>query len=505
MPSIAAKRMSESSPKYCAVTLGCKVNQYETEYLCQGLELLGYRPAQPGQQCDLCVVNTCTVTAEADHKSRKAVRQLARRFPQARMIVMGCYAARAAEELAALCHNAQVIPDKQQLPQLLVELGLDVPPLGLRRFGDRKRAYVKIQDGCNMPCSYCIIPKVRPVLKSRPADEVIAEISRLAANGHREVVLTGIHLGLYGADVGRRFSGSLQKPRGAAPTDDAAGTNLTALLRQILRLPGRFRVRLSSLEASEVTDELLAIIGHDPQRFCQHLHLSMQSGSDAVLRRMRRPWPAQRFVERCLQIRDRLPSLALTADVIVGFPGETEEDFAATCQAVEKIGFAKLHVFRFSARPGTAAAELTEPVPDSIKHQRAQRLIALGRRMRRQYMRSLLGQRLEVLVEESAAVRSAPRRDGRDTGDCGAACDRRWQNRKTAAPPCKAIPFPTASAASDASQFASAAAPSLLLGTASQYVPVELCGPTDWVGELVTATGCEVHGDRLRAVVDRLV
>jgi len=487
-------------PRYHAVTLGCKVNQYETEYLCQGLESLGYRPAQPGEQADLCVVNTCTVTTEADHKSRKAIRQLARRFPQARLIVMGCYATRAAEELSALPGVAEVITDKQQLPQLLMRLGLSVPPLGVGRFGNRKRAYVKIQDGCNMPCSYCIIPKVRPVLISRRPHEVLDEISRLVASGYREVVLTGIHLGLYGADFGHCPLHAGEPSQSLAAAHSAGATHLTALLRQVLQLPGKFRVRLSSLEASEVSDELLSIVCDNPQRICQHLHLSMQSGSDAVLRRMRRPWPAQRFLERCLQIRDRLPGMALTADVIVGFPGETEEDFAATCQAVEAIGFAKLHIFRFSPRPGTAAAKLPERVPNSIKQQRAERLGAIGDRLRRQYMQTLLGQRLEVLIEESVPAGGIGQPPVCATRSCRPQPD--WSPPQLETP---RSPSETTEPVADRAEATpgcsiTAGAPAVLLGTASQYVPVELPGDRQWVGELVEATACAVDGDRLRAV-----
>jgi len=486
-------------PRYHAVTLGCKVNQYETEYLCQGLESLGYRPVQPGEQADLCVVNTCTVTAEADHKSRKAIRQLARRFPQARVIVMGCYATRAAEELSALPGVAEVITDKQQLPQLLMRLGLSVPPSGVGRFGNRKRAYVKIQDGCNMPCSFCIIPKVRPVLISRRPDQVLDEISRLVASGYREVVLTGIHLGLYGADFRCCPPDTSKAAQSLAAAASAGAAQLTALLRQIVRLPGKFRVRLSSLEASEVSDELLSILRDSPQRICQHLHLSMQSGSDAVLRRMRRPWPARRFLERCLQIRDRLPGMALTADVIVGFPGETEEDFAATCQAVEAIGFAKLHIFRFSPRPGTAAAELPGRVPNSVKQQRAERLEAIGDRLRRQYLHSLVGQRLEVLIEQWAPASGIGQRQACATASCRPGSDCFLPQSETSGSPRRASAPTTDQAEPTLANFDKACTPAVLLGTASQYVPVEVPGDCRWVGQLVVATARAVKGDRLRA------
>ena len=204
---------------------------------------------------------------------------------------------------------------------------------------------MKVQDGCRNGCSYCIIPQVRPVLVSRPAGEILAEIGRLTAAGFAEIVLTGIHLGHYGAD---------------APDNE---NDLAGLLCRIIALPGEFRVRLSSIEASEVTPELLDLLAARPDRLCPHLHLPLQSGSDAILQKMRRRYSAAEFIERCRAIRRRLDVPALTTDVIVGFPGETEADFAATCRAAEEIGFSKIHVFRFSPRPGTAAAAMPNRVP----------------------------------------------------------------------------------------------------------------------------------------------
>src|SRR3972149_741887 len=194
-------------PTFKPLPLGCKVNQYETEYVREGLVRLGYREAEEGEPADLCLVNTCTVTAEGDLKSRKGIRQLARQNPQAEIVVRGCYATRAPEAVAALPGVAEVVTDKRQLPELLARFGLVDLPDGISSFGRRHRAYVKVQDGCRMPCSYCIIPKVRPVLASRPVDDVLHEIRRLVAHGHREVVLTGIHLGHYGVDFREGGSG----------------------------------------------------------------------------------------------------------------------------------------------------------------------------------------------------------------------------------------------------------------------------------------------------------
>ncbi len=363
------------------VTLGCKVNQYETEYLREGLALLGYREADKGETADLCIVNTCTVTAESDRKSRKTIRHLAKENPAAQIIVMGCYATRSPAEAASLPGVVEVVTDKRELPALLQRLGLVDPPNGISTFGHRHRAYVKIQDGCRMNCSYCIIPKTRPVLTSRRPPQVLDEIRRLVKNQFREIVLTGIHLGHYGGDL------------------KAESPNLSALLREIAQLDGEFRVRISSIEAAEATPELLAVMADYPQRICPHLHLSMQSGCDAVLQRMRRRYTAQEFIDRCRRATDSLDNPALTTDVIVGFPGETEAEFEQTCRTVEKIGFSKIHIFRFSPRAGTPAATMPNQIPGNIQRERFERLAAIAGPLREAFFQSLLGRRLQVLLE----------------------------------------------------------------------------------------------------------
>lgn len=252
------------------VTLGCKVNQYETEWVRQSLASVGYRDAGDGEAADLCVVNTCTVTAEGDSKSRQVIRQLARRNPGTRIIVLGCYATRAPQEVAALPAVAEVVTDKRELPDLLGRFGVIDVPNGISRFRHHRRAYVKVQDGCMLHCSFCIIPSVRPHLASRPAEHIVDEVSRLVDNGHREVVLTGIHLGHYGVEWNR-----------ARPKHQ--WLRLSHLLERLAALPGEFRIRLSSIEANEITRELIAVMAEHPRRICPHLHVSMQSGSDAVL------------------------------------------------------------------------------------------------------------------------------------------------------------------------------------------------------------------------------
>ncbi len=375
------------------VTLGCKVNRYETEYVRQGLLKAGYRDAQGDEPAELCIVNTCTVTTEGDAKSRQTIRQLAKRNPAARIVVMGCYATRAPDEVARLPGVCEVVTDKRELPDLLGRFGVVDIPTGISTFANRQRAYVKVQDGCMLRCSFCIIPHVRPHLTSRPPEHILAEIRRLVDAGYRELILTGIHLGHYGVEWNRG------RPK-------RNWTRLSHLLGRIATMPGDFRVRLSSIEATEVTRELLEIMAAHPERICPHLHVSMQSGSDAVLRRMRRRWGAQRFLDRCRLAQQMLDQPAMTTDIIVGFPGETEADFAATCNIATEIGFSKVHIFPFSARPGTPAASMCGQVAPDVKADRCRRLSILESELRDNYFRRLLGRRLRVLVEGSIADRS---------------------------------------------------------------------------------------------------
>ncbi len=390
-------------PSLRAVTLGCKVNQYETEYLRQGLLGIGYADAGEAEPADLCIVNTCTVTNEGDAKSRQTIRRMARQNPHARIVVMGCYATRAPEEVAALPGVAEVITDKRELPDVLGRFGVVDIPSGISEFGGRHRAYVKVQDGCLLRCSYCIIPTVRPQMASRPAADILAEVRRLVDGGYHEIVLTGIHLGHYGVDFNRH-----------RPKDQ--WLRLSHLVEQIVALPGTFRVRLSSIEATEVTRELIDVLAAHPGRVCPHLHVCLQSGSDRILRRMKRRWGAKRFVDRCHKVREALDRPALTTDIIVGFPGETEADFDDTCRVAREVGFSKIHIFPFSARRTTPAAEMTDAVPAEIKSARARRLAELETELRGQYFRGLIGRELEVLMESPVAGGSQPATAGRFVG-----------------------------------------------------------------------------------------
>jgi threonylcarbamoyladenosine tRNA methylthiotransferase MtaB len=356
------------------------------EFVREGLLSIGYEDATEEETAELCVVNTCTVTNEGDSKSRQVIRRLARRNPGAKIVVMGCYATRAPEEVAALPGVSQVVTDKRELPDLLGRFGVTDVPTGISGFGRRQRAYVKVQDGCLLRCSFCIIPTVRPHVTSRPVALILDEVRRLVDNGFREVVLTGIHLGHYGVEWNRE----LPKER---------WTRLSHLLARIVELPGEFRVRLSSIEATEVTRELIDVMAANPRKIAPHLHISMQSGSDGVLRRMRRRWGARRFVDRCRLVQERLERPAITTDVIVGFPGETDEEFAETLAVCLEVGFSKIHMFPFSPRRGTPAAEMAGQVSPAVKQARGQELAALERELRDAYYRSLIGQGLQVLLE----------------------------------------------------------------------------------------------------------
>ena len=382
---LKAGQITAAHPSFRLYTLGCKVNQYETEIVNTALLQHGYTEAEADRAADLVIVNTCTVTAESEAKSRKAIRKLVSENPGARVVVMGCAATRQPDAMFQIDGVSQVITDKEQIPGFLRELGITVPPKGIVSFGDRHRAFIKIQDGCQAGCAYCIIPKVRPTLRSRSIEEILPEIQTLAQNGYREIVLTGIHLGHYGVDIADRR------------------VCLTELLRRAVDLPEEFRLRLSSLEAVEVSGELVDLMLRYPDRICPHLHLPMQSGSDEVLRRMKRRWLSEPFVRRCEEILSQFDRLALTTDVIVGFPGETAAQFDETCRIVERLRFSKVHVFRFSPREGTEAATFPNRVSPSEQKNRSAILSGLAEKIRSDFAASLIGSEAMVLLETSAS------------------------------------------------------------------------------------------------------
>lgn len=373
--------------KLKTVTLGCKVNQYETQLVREGLLGAGYSDAETGDSADLCIVNTCTITSEGDSKSRQIIRRLNRDHPDARIVVMGCYATREPELVARLPGVVEVVTDKRELPDLMGRYGVIDIPNGITGLNNRHRAYVKVQDGCLLRCSYCIIPVVRPDMFSRPMPQVLDEVRTLIDNGFREVVLTGIHLGHYGVDFNQG------KPK-------SEWTRLSHLVRSICELSPLIRVRLSSIEATEITRELIAVMKDYSDQVCPHLHVCLQSGSDRILRLMKRRWTRRHIMDRCELVKQELHLPAFTTDVIVGFPGETDSDFEDTLDACREIGFSKIHMFPFSPRRGTPAAEMDGQISKSIKSGRGRAVQDLASDLRREYFDSLVGERLQLLVEE---------------------------------------------------------------------------------------------------------
>jgi len=374
------------------LTLGCKLNQADSQALARELLAHGCRVSQRATPADAFVINSCSVTHVADRKSRHLVRLARRISPGATVILVGCYAEGAGADLAERV-GADLVVGNGDKASLVQEL--------LRRLGDgngcrtplpagdglRTRAFVKIQEGCNEVCSFCIVPRTRGRERSVPIDRVVSEVLTREAEGVQEVVLTGTQLGNYGRDV--------DLPGGPTPL-------LVALLARTA-IP---RVRLSSLQAQDIHEDLLRL--WDDPRLCHHFHLPLQSGSDRVLAAMRRRYSARQFLEATSLIRERIPDVAITTDVMVGFPGETEADFQETYRLCQEAGFAAIHVFPYSRRPGTAAALMPDQAPAAAKRDRRERMLALARASADAFRTRFQGQTMAVLWEEAR-----PRRGGR--------------------------------------------------------------------------------------------
>ncbi|MCA9057496.1 MAG: tRNA (N(6)-L-threonylcarbamoyladenosine(37)-C(2))-methylthiotransferase MtaB [Planctomycetaceae bacterium] len=382
------------------VTLGCKVNQYETQLVREAMLQSGFREADEDEVADLCLVNTCTVTNTGDSKSRQVIRGLARRNPGTKTIVMGCYATRDPQAVSELPNVIEVVTDKRELPDVLSRFGIVDLPAGISQFEGRHRAFIKIQDGCILKCSYCIIPQVRPGLRSRRPADIEDEVRRLLDNGYREIVISGVHVGHYGIDTNHL-------PAGEQPQ------RLWHLLERLDRIPGDWRMRLSSIETVEVNDDFIRAAGQC-EHLCPQFHPALQSGSNTVLMRMRRRYRVERFLERLQQIRDLLGNdPAFSTDVIVGFPGETEAEFQETLETCRAAQFMKVHVFPFSRRDGTPAATMPDQIPADVIRQRVGVLSALERELALQFYQRRISetssvstaashQLLQVLVERPA-------------------------------------------------------------------------------------------------------
>lgn len=364
--------------KFLIATLGCKVNQYESEQLRQILTAAGYVAEAEGP-VDCILINTCAVTLESEAKSRKLVRQLLKRHEPRRVVVFGCSAERDTTLFSDIPGVTDVVISSEfggnRVAAVLHTLGLEAAPEsletfrnGLCQFGERHRAYLKVQDGCRQFCTYCLISHLRHELSSVPPEEVVAEARTLLENGYRELIVTGIHLGYYGINLRSRE----QLVWRAEDRNENRTTNLTDLMARLATLdsPRDYRLRISSLEAHEASDDLLELMAERKDRICPHLHLSMQSGSGTVMARMHRPGTIAQYVARCESAKRILGQVALTTDIIVGFPGETESEFLETCDVARQLEFSKIHIFPFSARPGTPAFSMENPVPAEEKQRR---------------------------------------------------------------------------------------------------------------------------------------
>lgn len=400
--------MYNTKHKIAFYTLGCKVNTYETEAMKQLFSDAGYDIVEFSDVADIYVVNTCSVTNMADRKSRQILHRAKKTNPDGIVVAVGCYVQVAAEELKK-DHSIDVVlgsnskstiveciesyllnerkePDsKENLSE--VSTSWEYDDLHIENAGERTRAFIKIQDGCNQFCTYCIIPFARGRIRSRDIEDILPEVQRLVERGYKEIVLTGIHLSSYGADVAGKNFVSLN------------GEPLLEVIGKIHELDGIQRIRLSSLEPRIITEEFAKKLSSF-EKVCPHFHLSLQSGCDATLKRMNRHYTTKEYEESCRILRKYFSNPALTTDVIVGFPQETPEEFGTTREFLERIGFAQMHIFKYSPRKGTKAAIMTGQVAEQIKNERSSLLLNLDKKLQKQYELSFYEKKEQVLFEE---------------------------------------------------------------------------------------------------------
>ena len=394
--------MLEKVKKVALTSLGCKVNQYDAAALANLFEKRGYKVVSFSEEADIYVINTCTVTHLADRKSRQLIRRAKRMNPVSLVIVTGCYAQVSPEEVKNI-PEVDVVAGTRNLNQLvdLVEkicLGESIETrynlvcrfncvqpyeeLPVLSMIERTRAYVKIQEGCNNYCTYCIVPYARGPSRSRQPEKVLSEVASLLQKGFKEIVLTGIHIGAYGQDLESQI-------------------NLTNLLSFLTNIPALKRLRLSSIEPQDVNPALIKFIAEQP-KICRHLHIPLQSGDNEILRNMGRRYNVREFRDLVNLTRGQINEVALTTDLIVGFPGETEQQFKNTYSFVREIAFSRLHVFKYSPRPGTLAATFSNQVRETVKKERSELLISLGKELARSFALQYVGHKVKVLVEEEA-------------------------------------------------------------------------------------------------------
>ena len=369
-------------------TLGCKINQFETDSIRYSLESKGGKIVPFDEEADVYVINTCSVTAKSDYQSRQTIRSAIRRNNSAKIVVTGCYAEIRPNEIREIQgvnlvignRDKAVIADRILSSAISMEgqnepLSVNIPLISLR---SRTRGFLKIQDGCDNRCSYCIVPLARGNSRSVHPQEVVKEFDRLVSSGYPEIVVTGIHVGTYGSDLG-------------------TGLTLTQMIRMLLSARGKTRIRLSSIEPNEITDE---IIGFLDNGLCRHLHVPLQSGDDKILALMKRHYTSSFYHDLLEKISRRVPNIALGADIMVGFPGEGDKEFQNTLKLVEKLPLTHVHVFSYSPRPGTPAADMKNQVPDVIKKERNEEIRNLGKKKNIIFRQRNIGMELVVVVED---------------------------------------------------------------------------------------------------------
>ena len=391
------------------ITLGCKVNQYETNAMAQKFLEKGYKVVEENnenseEKPDICIINTCTVTNMSDRKSRQMLRRMKEKNPDTIVIAVGCYAQVAKEELSKIPEIDLVLGNNEKVEIVeyveeyleenikKVEIedvmqSKEFSDFGNITFSEKTRAVIKIQDGCDRFCSYCIIPYARGRVRSRKPESIISEITKIAENGIKEVVITGIHIASYGKDFALNKDSKLQNYR------------LIDLLEEINKIEGIERIRLGSIEPLLITEEFVDRL-KKLEKICHHFHLSLQSGCDETLKRMNRRYTTEQFRNIVNILRNTYKDVNLTTDIIVGFPGETEEEFNKTYDFLEEIKFYKMHVFKYSPRKGTKAAVMENQIPGNIKEERSKKLIELSDKNEFQYNSQYIGKEVDVLFEE---------------------------------------------------------------------------------------------------------
>ncbi len=377
------------------ITLGCKVNQYETEAMIEIFLSEGYKIVKYDQKADVYVINTCSVTNFGDKKSRQAIRKAKKNNPDSIVIVVGCYSQTAPEEIEKI-EGVNIIlgtKDRTKIVDILknykkqdgilnkvenVMKNHEFEKLSLSNMENRTRAYLKIQDGCNQFCTYCIIPYARGPIRSRKAEDIILEVNNLVSKGFKEVVLTGIQVSSYGQDL--------------------KDMNLIKIISILNEIDGLERIRFSSIEPNIITDEFLDTLVKC-NKVCNHIHLSLQSGSDDILKKMNRHYTTQKYYQSVLKLKEAVKDIAITTDIIVGFPGETEQNFNETCEFVKKVGFGKIHIFPYSAKRGTKAATMPNQIDSTIKSKRAKQLSEIEKNLRFAFLNDQKFKTVKVLFE----------------------------------------------------------------------------------------------------------